>query len=539
MAHEPGIAVEETLPSVLSRQAKDDPNRTFVIDRGVPITYAGIDDESRRVARSLEKLGVRAGDRVGIWLPNIPAWLSCFFACVRLGAIAVPLNTRFRSSEIGEVIRRSEAKVLIFWPRFGDVDLQRILADVETESLAPLEAIVVYSESELGGIPGAVVDKRAYDYKEFVRAVSLDLEFGKADDGCVIFTTSGTTSGPKFALHSQAALLRHASDVASHFGLDAPNSTILLTLPWAGIFGFCQATAALTAGAAMATSPIFRAEESVRSFSSHRITHIVAADTTVDRLLAAADGLQPFGSVRFCAYATFAPSLDDIGSRAEARGLKLVGVYGSSEVQALFARQWETTPLEERVEKGGWPVSASAAVRVRDTETGQMLAHGEPGELEIKAPSLMIGYFGDPEASANAFTEDGYFRTGDLGYTEARGRFVYLARLDDSLRLGGFLVNPAEIEAVVQEHPSVRECQIVGVQADGAWRAFAFVIGEPGSRVNEAEIISHCKRQLSGSKVPVRVCQIDLFPTTESANSTKIQKTKLRKLAQDVLGQSA
>jgi fatty-acyl-CoA synthase len=217
--------------------------------------------------------------------------------------------------------------------------------------------------------------------------------------------------------------------------------------------------------------------------------------------------------------------------------LKLVGVYGSSEVQALFARQSETASLEERIEKGGRPMAAEAHVRVRDTETGRLLAHREEGELEIKGPSRMMGYFEDPDASADAITQDGYFRTGDLGYTLPDGRFVYLARLGDTLRLGGFLVSPAEIEAVVQEHPSVKECQIVGVEAGHDWRAFAFVIAEPGHFIEETEIISYCVRRLAKSKVPVRVQQIDAFPVTEGANATKIQKGKLRKLAQETLGQ--
>jgi fatty-acyl-CoA synthase len=288
-----------------------------------------------------------------------------------------------------------------------------------------------------------------------------------------------------------------------------------VSVPFAGMFGFSQAMAALAAGATMVTSPIFDSEDSIRLIRSHSVTHMVAADIMVDWMLAAANVPDAFASVKFCAYANFTPGLDDLGSRAVERGLTLVGLYGSSEVQALFARQSETAPLEERVEKGGQPVSAEAHVRARDVATGRLLAHGEQGELEIKAPSLMIGYFGNPKAFAEAITD--------------------VARLDDSLRLGGFLVNPAEIEGVVQEHPSVKECQIVGVEYGNEWRAFAFVIAKPGQLVKEPEIISHCQRCLSKSKVPLRVHQIEAFPVTESANAVKIQKGRLRELAQRLL----
>ena len=127
------VAVGETLPGFLGRRAQTDPDGTFLIDRDVPVSYVALDQESRRVARALGELGVKHGDRVAIWLPNVTAWLSCFFACARLGAIAVALNTRFRSSEVGDVLKRSGVRVLIFWPRFGGVDLQGVLADVDPE----------------------------------------------------------------------------------------------------------------------------------------------------------------------------------------------------------------------------------------------------------------------------------------------------------------------------------------------------------------------------------------------------------------------
>jgi fatty-acyl-CoA synthase len=526
----------ETLPGTLARRAQGDPQRTFVIDRGVSITYAVLDEENRRIAQALRELGIRPGDRIAIWLPNVSAWLSCFFACVRLGAIVVALNTRFRSSEFASVLRQSGAKVLVFWPGFRDIDFEEILAGADPESLASLETIVIYDESEYGHIREVVTSKRVCNFRDLTRRLPFNLDLSKAEDGCIMFTTSGTTRAPKFVLHSQSALLRHAHDVASNFRLEVPESTILLDIPFAGMFGFCQATATLAAGATMVTSPIFSAEGSLQSISLYRVTHIAAADVIIDRLLAAANGPDPFVGIEFCAYASFTPGLEDIALRAQARGLTLVGVYGSSEVQALFARQSETAPIEERVEKGGWPVAAEAHVRVRDRQTGRLLAHGEAGELEIKAPSLMIGYFGNPQASADAMTDDGYFRTGDFGYTLPGQRLTYLARLDDSLRLGGFLVNPAEIEAVIKECPSVGECQIVGLEIDGECRVFAFVIAEPGHLVNELEIIEHCERRLSKSKVPLRVHRIDTFPITESANATKIQRAKLRDLAQRLLG---
>lgn len=158
------------------------------------------------------------------------------------------------------------------------------------------------------------------------------------------------------------------------------------------------------------------------------------------------------------------------------------------------------------------------------------------GELEFTGPSRMVGYFGDETATRAALTPDGYFRSGDLGYTTADGRFVFLARMGDALRLGGFLVSPAEVEAVLAEHPSVAAAQVVGARTAAGLRPVGFVILAPGAAFDEAALIAHCADRMAKFKVPVRVQPIDAFPVTPGANATKIQKHKLRELAEASLG---
>ena len=148
----------------------------------------------------------------------------------------------------------------------------------------------------------------------------------------------------------------------------------------------------------------------------------------------------------------------------------------------------------------------------------------------------MQTYFGEPEATREAFTADGYYRSGDLGYTTGDGRFVFLTRINDSLRLGGFLVSPLEIEGVVQEHASVAACQVVGVPRADGLKPVAFVILKPGTALDEAGILAHVTGQLAKYKVPARVFAIDEFPVTPGANATKIQKHRLRDLAQQSMG---
>jgi fatty-acyl-CoA synthase len=178
-------------------------------------------------------------------------------------------------------------------------------------------------------------------------------------------------------------------------------------------------------------------------------------------------------------------------------------------------------------------------VRACDPESGRVLAHDEPGELEFLAPSSrMVEYFGNPQATTEALREGGWYRSGDLGYTQADGRFVYLSRMGDTLRLSGFLVSPLEIEAAVQEVAGIAACQVVGATLGGAYRPVAFVLLQPGAALDEAAVIAHVAGRLARYKVPVRVHAIDAFPVTDGTNATKIQKHKLRELAEAGPGKS-
>jgi fatty-acyl-CoA synthase len=521
--------IPDTLHALLAQRINN--AAPALIDRGRPVSYRELAGESRRVAQGLRKLGVHAGDCVALWLPNLPAWLSVFFACAQLGAIAVSVNTRFRSHELADILLRSRARLLVFWPEFKGIDFAGILAACDPRALEHLAAVVLYGESGAAP-PAAVLGKPAHAYANLAGESPLPENGATADAGCAIFTTSGTTKAPKFVLHDQRTVIRHAFDVAAGFAI-GPDATLLLVPPLCGVFGFCGAMAAISAGRPFVMAPAWDAEQAARDIVAHRITHCNGTDEACAQLI---DCGADFSSLRFFGYAAFNPALADIVQRADGAGLKLVGLYGASEIQALFARQDEHAPAAERGLAGGRPVSAVARVRARDPQTGAVLAHGEPGELEFLAPaSRMAAYQGNPEATREALTADGYYRSGDLGTTVADGRFVYLTRIGDSLRLGGFLVSPAEIEAVVQEAPGIAACQVVAVPRAGGLVPVAFVLVQDGARLDESAAIAHASSKLARYKVPVRVIAIDAFPVTPGANATKIRKGKLRELAEALL----
>jgi len=214
--------------------------------------------------------------------------------------------------------------------------------------------------------------------------------------------------------------------------------------------------------------------------------------------------------------------------------LRLVGLYGSSECFALMAKQREAAAIEERALAGGIPISREIEFRVVDALSGAALPEGEPGELQIKGYNVMSGYLRNPEATAAAFTADGWFRSGDLAYRSGPG-FVYLSRIKDSLRLKGYLVDPSEIEEYLLRHAAVEVAQVVGVNRPGEGDvAVAFVrLGAAGA--SEAELLSYCRDGMASYKVPRRIAIVEDFPVVHGPNGTKIQKAKLREQAQALL----
>ncbi len=311
---------------------------------------------------------------------------------------------------------------------------------------------------------------------------------------------------------------------------------LLQALPYCGTFGLAQALAGIASGRPSVLLPTFDGTLAAATLNRHRVTHFNATDDMVARILEAVpSGSRPFPSLAAVGYARFNPALADLVERGDTKGVRLHGLYGMSEVQALFARQPGDAPPERRRAAGGVTTSTEAKVRVRDPETGCIVPQGESGEIEIKGPSLMIGYDGSDAATREAFTEDGWFRTGDLGRMDPWGGFEFETRMGDVLRLGGFLTSPAEVEAELQGDPSIDGAQVVSIADAAGTKAIAFVTLKPGYGFDEAALIARCKAALAGFKVPTRVFCLDAFPSTTGPNGTKVQRHRLREMADEFM----
>src|SRR5216684_1156377 len=413
-------------------------------------------------------------------------------------------------------------------------DVWTFLADIEPAALDRLAAIVTVGE-EPPSVPPAIERLRRVPFDRLLSRPRFAANHALASAPCNIFTTSGTTSAPKFVLHRQGAIAGHAQQVARVFGFTAPDTLSLAILPLCGVFGFNQTLATLAAGRPSALVESYEIEEIARLIQRHKPTTMFGSDDMYARLLDMMPGRWPFRSIKWAGYGAFNASLDDLPERAQPRGLRLVGLYGMSEVQALYARQPLKAPMARRKLGGGLPTSPLGHVRVRDPETGALLGPGQPGALECAGPSLMVGYYGNEAATAQAMTADGYVRTGDLAELDGRGGFTFLSRMGDVLRLSGFLVNPLEIETHIQKLPAIADCQTIAVARPDGVRAVSFVILKPGAALDEAAAIAHCRRGLANYKVPLRVFAVADFPKTPSPNGFKIQRGKLREMAERLL----
>ncbi|NYT36410.1 acyl-CoA synthetase [Allopusillimonas soli] len=522
---------------LLSKHAAERPDAIALYDVDHAVSYRALHEEANRLAALLHEQGARSGDRLALWLPNSFAWLAIFLACARLGITVVAMNTRFRSREAGDLISRGRCRWLAMWPSFKGLPFTQILRDIDSSLLSGIEGVLVVGDAPTEPpIPAA----RMLGYDNMPTAplpASLQMPAGTAH--ALVYTTSGTTSQSKLVVHDQQTMITHGHAVARFHGIKTDDA-ILMGAPFCGAFGFSAALAGLASGAALISSPVLDPAECARQIRQYRATHTFANNELLDRILdAAGDQENPFPSLRIAGFASFAPSLGDLPQRAEKAGISLVGLYGSSELQALVAAQKADAPLSVREQPGGELASPEARVRARDTESGKILPHGEIGEIEILSPSLMKGYLDNEAATQKAVDAEGYFRTGDLGHTVDSHSFVFHARKGDFLRLSGFLVNPIEIEQFIEALDGITACQVVGVAHQGKTVPVAFALADEGSRITEQDVIAHCRASLAHFKIPVRAAIIEAFPVVESANSNKIQRGKLQDMALALLDSAA
>ncbi|RXH02084.1 AMP-binding protein [Bradyrhizobium vignae] len=513
-----------SLQSLIRIETAADP--AFVFD-GTLFSRVEFAAKVEQTAAWLAAQGIGKGDVVAVWLVNRVEWLALLFAAARLGAVVAAVNTRYRSAEVAHLLRVSGAKLMVVEAAFRSIDFAAILAGITKDEVPALQRLAVVGAD---AIPA---------HWPCVRFDAFEKSYSPAppaqddvDLPVLLYTTSGTTKGPKLVAHSQRTLATHAASVARALQLDHRRHSLLAMLPFCGTFGMTSLLGFIAAGATIHVLDAFEAAPALKILSACRITHSFGSDEMFRRILALTDAPRPFPYLEVCGFAAFQPGWRELAVEAEARGMKLFGLYGSSEVQALFSIGRTGDAFADRIEGGGWPMSPDAKVRVRDVETGELAPQGVSGEIEISAPSRFLGYFNNPAATHEAITADGFFRTGDIGRLRGDGSFVYETRAGDAMRLGGFLVAPGEIEDELKSCTGVADAQVVAVDLRGQARCVAFVI-PTGDPPRQEALTAHLRERLAGYKVPAQIYVVDAFPVTDSANGVKIQRARLRAMAME------
>ena len=497
---------------------------------GIGVSRAQLEEQTDEATAWLAAQGIGKGDVIAVWLVNRLEWMALLFAAARLGSIVAAVNTRYRSADVAHVLRVSGAKLLCLEAGFRSIDFPAILAGVDKATVPDLQKLAIVGGGDVT-TPWPSVRFDAFE-KRYPPAPTPQPDF---DLPVLLYTTSGTTSGPKLVAHSQATLAGHAISVSRALALSSEEHSLLAMLPFCGTFGMSAALGFLAAGAPIHVLDAFDAAAAFRVLTEHGITHTFGSDEMFRRILALTDAPRPFPRAQMFGFAAFEPGWRELAAAADARGLPLYGLYGSSELQALFSVGRASAPFADRIECGGWPVSPDAVVRVRDTEMGELVAPGVSGELEVRAPSRFLGYFRNPEATSEAIRADGFFRTGDVGRLRGDGSFIYETRAGDAMRLGGFLVSPGEIEDELKSCKGVIDAQVVAVDINGQARCAAFVIADHDAPPAETALIAHLRERLAGYKIPARIIFTDVFPVTESANGVKIQRARLRAMAMEAI----
>jgi len=454
-------------------------SQSVIVDgHGAERTMGQVLDAGQQLAANFSAAGITSGNRVAVQMQNQPLYVDLLAAAAVGGFVITSVNLRFGDDLANSIVQRSGARMLV-----------RSAAD----------------------LPPAAASSAAPEPAGGARYV--------------IFTTSGTTSAPKLVVHQQRSIVDHAADVAAAFDY-GPDSVVMVPLPLCGVFGFTVLWGAIAGHSKIVMPTTFDAQQTGRIIEEYGVTSLHGSDDMFHRLLATEWDLS---SIETSGYARFNSALDGIVEQCEARGVPLSGLYGMSEVQALYAfRGASGLPVAERWRAAGELVSPEATFRIVDDE------------LQLQGPSLFEGYLADGGAEIDtaltARNFDGpWFKTGDLATADHDRSFEYITRMGDVMRLGGFLVAPAEIEGVLMQHLAIDQAQIVAVDRQQGARPVAFVILVAGSELDEDAVIAHCADRLARFKCPVRVLALDSFPVTDGPNGVKIQRTKLRAMGQELL----
>jgi fatty-acyl-CoA synthase len=536
----PNPLVDATAFAMLDAAAARHGGREAIVFGDRRVTFAAFREQAKRLARGLAALGIGRDDKVAIWMPNRPEWFFAQYACACLGAVVVALNPRYKAHELTYILGQSDTTALLVTDHLGGIDYFETLHEVlpelpgsvpgELKSAAfpALRHVIVDADDPYPGC------HRLSDVSDLGAGAAVLPPAPAPDDVFTILYTSGTTSFPKGALISHRNCVPHGWNVGEVLRM-TPADRVLHALPAAGTWGGVNIPLTTWShGAALVLMDVFDPLRALQLIARERCTVWNAVDAMLkatlehpdldryDRSSLRTGGL---GSTGGGGHGLFEAWVHTIGVR---HGYE---PYGMTEVNAMAMFHHLDEPLELRRLPGIHP-APGLEVRVVHPETGVPCRAGEEGELQFRGERVTRGYYKKPEETAEAFTGDGWFRSGDLGVRDEAGHVIFKGRLRETLRISHFMVAPGEIEAFLMSHPDVAQAFVVGVPDPKLNEApVAYVIPNEGARLTEEALRGFCRGKIASYKIPVAVRFVKDVPRTPGPHGDKVQRGKLREQA--------
>src|SRR6201993_1435634 len=467
------------------------PDRIALRCDDLQFTYTQFDDAAARVATLLEQAGIEPGDRVGVMLPNTPAFAIVFYGIMYRGAVAVPMNPLLKSREVSYYLSNSGAKALFATPAFGD------------EATA--------GAAEVGAQCWLVDDAALMKLIADLPAQDSPVQRGD-DDVAVILHTSGTTGKPKGAMLTHGNLNRNCDVSVRTLAETGADDVVMGCLPLFHVFGLtCGLNATVLAGGMLTLIPRFDPRKALEVIERDAVTVFEGVPTMYSALLSVADEAKPgaTSSLRICISGGAAMPVQVLTDFEKAFGCTVLEGYGLSESSPAAAFNHPRRP--RKVGSIGTPIEG-VQMRVVDLD-GVEVPQGDVGEIQIRGHNVMKGYWNLPDATKATITEDGWLNTGDVGKVDEDGYFYIVDRTKDMIIRGGYNVYPREIEEVLYEHPDVAEAAVIGIPHNSLGEEVGAAVAlKKDAAVTSDELRDYVKERVAAYKYPRQVWLVGPLP---------------------------
>ncbi len=464
------------------------PNNPVVSFHGEEMTYAQLNEHANRIATALMKMGVKAGDHVGLCAPNSSEWLIFYFGVLKAGAVAVTLGSLLTSDELRLLLDHSRPRVLLAYDeRLGDIQGLRGSDGIRTV-ISPGGDMTFQQALDMGTSSFTAIDR-------------------ERNDTAAILYTGGTTGMPKGVMTTHLNINTSAHNVA-FIERSTENDRALCFLPFHHVFGQVHITnATIMSAGCIEILPTFDMDRVLDTIGQGRVTKLFAVPTVYTRLLTLENLPELMRPVRYCFSAAAAMAAEIVRQWKEKTGLTIYEGYGMTESASAVTYNHYYRHVVGSI---GRPVPG-VEVQIRDIE-GNVLGQGQEGEICVRGSNIMKGYLNNPEATRESFWhldpekkrhEDGWFRSGDVGLCDKDGYYFIVDRLKDMIITGGENVYPREVEEVLYTIPEVGECAVIGLP-DKEWgeKVAAFIVPKTGKTVVADQVKAALKARIAPFKVP-------------------------------------